>query len=320
MTYCLNLVIEDSNFSEINWGVFENVKFTDLEIYGKHKVSVNLNNKIFQKSLTNITRLLCMNFRLSNLTNLNTGIEKISFSNLSMRNIELYYFKNLIKLKHLSINYNDFNIIKNFIFEDLNKLEYLILTYNNITNIESSSFKGLYSLLVLNLNFNAILELNIDTFKIMDQSGNHLAKMINYIYLRKSKLKVIRSRLFVFDEMVSIDLSNNQIIYIEKNAFSIKNIDYLYLQGNKLSSIDEYVFHTINITLLLSIFDNKIICDCNLQWIERHTKMLEHLNNNENKNTKCYKDEELLISYIENSTCKGIFMISIYIYIYIYIY
>ena len=130
MTHCLNLWIEDSNFSEINWGVFENDKFTALEIYGNNKGSVNLNNKIFQKSLTNITRLLCMNFILSNLTNLNTGIVNISFSNLSIINIELYYFKNLIKLKHLSINYNDFNIIKNFTFEDLNKLEYL--TYNNI--------------------------------------------------------------------------------------------------------------------------------------------------------------------------------------------
>ena len=300
-------------------GVFENVKFTALEIYGNNKVSVNLNNKIFQKSLTNITRLLCMNFILSNLTNLNTVIEKISFSNLSIQNIELHYFKKLIKLKYLSIQLNDLNIIKNFTFEDLKKLEYLTLTENNITNIESSSFKGLYSLRVLDLNYNAILELHIDTFKIMDQSGNHLAKIITNINLRKSKLKVIRSRLFVFDEMDSIDLSYNQITYIEKNAFSIKNILYLNLRGNNLSSIDEYVFHTINITLLLSIFDNKIICNCDLQWIERHTKMLEHLNHNANKNIKCQKDEQLLTSYIENSTCKGIFMISIYIYIYIYI-
>ena len=309
MTHCLNLWIEDSNFSEINWGVFENVKFTALEIYGKNKVSVNLNNKIFQKSLTNITRLLCMNFRLSNFTNVNTGIEEISFSNLSLRNIELHYLKNLNKLIHLSITLNNVNIINNFTFKDLNKLEYLNLTQNNIKNIESIAFKGLYSLRVLDLNYNSILELHIDTFKIMDQSGNRLAKIITNINLQKSKLKVIRSRLFIFDEMDSIDLSYNQITDIEKNAFTIKNIVSLKLQGNQLSSIDEYIFHTINIMLLLSIFDNKIICNCDLKWIERHTKMLEHLNHNANINIKCQNDKQLLTSYIENSTCKGIYMI-----------
>ena len=307
-TNCAVLNITDSNFSEINWGNSENIKFTELEIYGYNQISVNLNNKIFQKSLKNITSLLCRDFILINITNLNTGIELISFYNLSMRNIELHYLKKLIKLKHLTIHLNYFNIIKNFTFEDLKKLEYLTLTNNNITNIESSSFKGLYSLLVLNLNFNAILELHIDTFKIMDQSGNYLAKTIININLRKSKLKVIKSRLFVFDAMESIDLSYNLITDIEKNAFSIKNIQYLNLQGNKLSSIDEYVFHTINITLFLAIYGNKIICNCNLQWIERHTKMLEHLNYFLNENIKCNKYEQLLTSYIENSKCKGIYM------------
>ena len=307
-THCAVFNITDSNFSEINWGNSENIKFTDLEIYGYNQISVNLNNKIFQKSLTNITRLLCMNFKLLNLTHLNNGIEQIYFSNLSIRNIELHYFKNLIKLKHLTIHLNNLNIIKNFTFENLKKLEYLILTYNNITNIESSSFKGLYSLRVLDLNFNTILELHIDTFKIMDQSRNHLVKIITNINLHKSKLKVIRSRLFVFDVMESIDLSYNQITVIENNAFSIKNILYLNLRGNKLSSIDEYVFHTINITIVFDIFDNKIICNCNLQWIERHTKMFEHLNHFFNKNIKCNEEEQLLTSYIENATCKGIYM------------
>ena len=216
---------------------------TDLEIYGNNKFNFNLNTKIIvYKSPNNIIKLLCMNFKLINVTNLNTDIKEISFYNLSMRNIGLHYFKNLNKLHHLTITSNDLNIIKNFTFEDLNKLEYLILTYNNIQNIESSSFKGLYSLRVLYLNFNAILELHIDTFKIMDQTENRLAKVLTNINLQESKLKVIRSKLFVFDEMDSIDLSYNQTTDIEKNAFFIKNIVYLNLQGNKLSPIDEYVY------------------------------------------------------------------------------
>ena len=314
---CANIAIYDSNFSQMSWDFFKNVTITELEIYGEGQVSVNLNNKFFQKSLTNITRLLCMNFSLSNLTNLNTGIEKITLSNLSMRNIELHYFKKLIKLKYLSINFNVLNIIKNFTFEDLNKLEYLILTNNNIENIESNAFKGLYYLRVLDLNYNSILELHIDTFKIMVQSGNRLVKHITNINLRKNNLKVIKSRLFVFDHMYSIDLSYNQITKIENNAFYFETILYLNLQGNHLSSLDEYVFYTINIKSLLSISDNKIKCNCYLQWIGTHTKMWKYLNNTVNENITCYKDNQLLTHYIENVQCsrKGIFKISIYIYI-----
>ena len=59
----------------------------------------------------------------------------------------------------------------------------------------------------------------------MNRLGNSLVKNITFINLQINRLKVIKSRLFVFDEMESIVLSDNQITTIENNAFSIKNID-----------------------------------------------------------------------------------------------
>ena len=270
-----------------------------------------MDKTIFQKSFNKIKTLDCRNFKLINLTNLNTDIYRIYLYNVYLREIELHYFKNLKKLYFLSITYNSVNTIRNYTFIDLNELVYLVLQNNYITHIECGAFSGLYYLAYLDINYNAILGLHTDTFKIMNRLGNILAKNISFINLSESKLKVIKSRLFIFDKMESIDLSYNQITTLENNTFSIIFINYIYLEGNMLSSIDEYVFHNININLLLSIFENIITCNCDLHWIVKHEKMLGHLNNEENANIECNNDTQLLKDYVENSTCistKGIYI------------
>ena len=206
---------------------------------------------------------------------------------------------------------NSVNTIRNYTFIDLNELVYLGLIENNITHIESGAFSGLYYLDNLDLNYNAILGLHADTFKIMNRLGNILAKNISFINLFESKLKVIKSRLFVFDKMELIDLSYNQITTLENNSFFIIFIKDIYLEGNMLSSINEYVFHNININVSLSIFKNIITCNCELHWILKHEKMLGHLNNKANANIECNNDTQLLKDYVENSTCistKGIYI------------
>ena len=285
-------------------------------------VSFDMNKITSQKSFNNMITLYCSNFMLINVTNINPDISNIYFTNLYLREIELHYFKNLNKLIHLSVQTNNINNIKNYTFMDLNELIYLVLSKNNITHIESGAFAGLYYLKILNLAYNSILVLHTDTFNIMNRLGNSLVKNITFINLYTNRLKVIKSRLFVFDKMESIDLSYNQITTIENNAFSINNIDSILLLGNRLSSIDEFVFNTLNIKLLLDVYNNTITCNCELRWIKNHKKMLNHLNRGNNGYIKCHKDTQLLTDYINNLTCntsKGIYIIYIYIYIYIYI-
>ena len=266
-------------------------------------------NDTFGIILQTISRLECRNFRLQNFPHLNAEMIQIIFDNMYMRQIELYYFKNLTKLQLLKVSGNDINTIKDRTFTDLEQLEMLILNKNNITNIESDAFIGLYKLIRLELTNNAIVNLHVDTFKIMDCSGTNLTGNLIYISVRKNEIKVIKSSLFVLRGMTTLNLAYNQITMIENNSLP-NNIDSLYLEGNHLSSIDKRVFYEINIKKL-TIFENEIECNCNLNWIENHSKMKVHLNNGENQYMKCYKDTQLLKTYIEHVICitiKGIYI------------
>ena len=290
---------------------------SELLITSSYDVSLVLNASIFKKRFRYITILYCINFTLVNFSNINNNIEYILFERLNIHYLELHYFKNLNKLTNLSIIFNNISVIQNCTFNDLHKLNHLNLTENNIEHIESRAFAGLYSLVVLDLNFNSILELDIHTFRITNNLGNSLTKTIQYIKLQGSKLQIIKSRSFIFDNMTSIDLSYNQINIIEKNGFDIKTISIINLKGNTLSMIDIHVFSSIIIIDILFLFDNDIKCDCELHWIKNHTEMLKQLNQQTNIDIQCGTIQ--LLEYIEYLNCpsaKG----NIYIYIYIYIY
>ena len=128
-----------------------------------------------------------------------------------------------------------------------------------------------------------------------------LTKTIRDIRLRKSELHIIESRSFIFDNMSSIDLSYNNISSIEKNAFDIKIIEIIHLEGNKLSTISRQVFCSIHIIEILNLSDNEIECDCGLYWIKNHTNILNHLNKKENKDIQCGTLN--LLKYIEDMNC-----------------
>ena len=299
----------------------QDLNITQLYIYGKLYVNLTLNGLLFQKQLTNITKLVCADFRLISFTNIYNNINVIHFTNLQIQHLEFYYFEKLYELTNLKIIYNNISVIQNYIFSDLNKLNKLNISHNNIAYIESKAFTGLHTLVLLDLNFNSILELHVNTLKITNILGFNLTKTIRYINLKNSALQIIKSRSFIFDNITSIDLSHNQITLIKKNAFDIKTISIINLEGNKLYTIDRHVFFSINVIGLLMLFDNNIECDCRLNWIKYHTKMLTNLNNAVNKNIQCGKYH--LLEYIEYNNCsstRGKLYIYIYIYIIYYIY
>ena len=288
---------------------------TQLSIYGYDDVSLNLNAELFQKKLKNITTLKCRQFRLINFNNVNINIKYIQFSSLSIQRIEIHYFEDLHELTYLNIRHNNISIINNDTFKDLHKLNELFLVYNNIIYIESRAFVGLYKLVMLYLNGNSLLVLDIHLFRITNMLGFDLTKTIRDIKLRNSELKIIKSRSFIFDNMTSINLSDNKITSLENNAFEINIIEIINLQRNKLSTISRQVFFTINIIEILNLSDNELECDCGLYWIKNNTKMLNHLKKIVNKDMTC--GQNMLLKHIEYLNCyflRG----TLYIYIYIY--
>ena len=264
----------DSSFLSNYKKQIDNPENYNLIVYGyktKKLKNFTFSNDIFGIILQTISRLECRNFRLQNFPHLNADMIEIVFDNMYMRNIELYYFLNLTKLKALKVAGNDINTIKDLTFTDLEKLEFLNLNKNNIKNIESDAFSGLYILISLDLTHNAIVNLHVDTFKIMDRSGTNLSANLIYINIGENDIKVITSSLFFVQEMMILNLSYNKITIIENNSLPNK-IGSLHLESNHLSSIDKLIFYDINIKKL-TIFENKIECNCNLNWIVNHSKI-----------------------------------------------
>ena len=286
------------------------------------EVSLIVNGSLFQRRFAKINILKCLEFKLLNFSvNINNTISYIVLHEMQIQRIELHYFKKLNLLKHLKIRNNNINVIQNFTFKDLNNLYKLNLSNNSITRIESGAFVGLYSLVILDLKSNSILELDILTFRITNNIGINLTKTIKYITLQRSRFKIIKSKSFIFHNMDSIDLSYNQIAVIEIDAFYItKYITTLHLQGNRLSTIDSKIFFSLFNSDVVLLSGNNIACDCGLNWIKYHPKMMKNLKNIANKDMQCGKRQ--LLEYIENVNCtsnRGNLYINIYIYI-IFIY
>ena len=301
---CARLEFGDASFNVSRLDLYATAKVKRLHVTAIHRraVSLTLNAAIFRGAFESIEILRCENFELIDFKGANTAaLKRIVFSNLRIRRIEKHYFRNLRKLERLSVVLNNINKIENYAFKGLGELTTLNISNNNISIIEPSAFVGLYRLMSLDINRNSILELGSRTFSIANAVGSRLTRTIKNINLKKSRLKIIESGSFIFDEMNTIDLSHNRIAVINKNAFDVKSILYLNLEGNRLTAIARNVFHDLNIEIKLILFNNEIVCDCELRWIRNHDEMRTQLRSYENKDIRCGNVE--LSRYIEDMKC-----------------
>ena len=172
-----------------------------MDISANQTLDIDLDFTKFEFPFDNIDTLGFNNFKLINISNINTNITYLIFNNVSWTSIKSYYFTDLINLHTLHIFRNNISIIHNYTFKDLINLLDLELHLNNITYIETGAFYGLVRLGYLNLDSNALVELNMDTFNIYNK-----IKIFEYISILKNPIKSIKSGIFISNNINTLHL------------------------------------------------------------------------------------------------------------------
>jgi len=139
-------------------------------------------------------------------------------------------------------------------FSNLKMISNLNLSSNNLTTINSNQFSNIQSLLKLNLANNQIISIENNTFC----NFSSYTDIYPELFLQSNKLTIINSKHFTNIKFLSrLDLSKNEIFYIEDYSFPILN--YLRLDFNNLTIINSKHFSNIRMLYQLNLSNNKII-------------------------------------------------------------
>ena len=274
-----------------------------MDITANQTVNIDLDFTKFEFPFDNITKLGFYSFKLINVSNINTHVTYLIFSNVYWTSIKSYYFTDLINLHTLNILRNNISIIHNNTFKGLIYLSYLDLHNNNITYIETGAFYGLIRLEYLKLDSNALVELNMDTFNIYNK-----IQIFEYISILRNPIKSIKSGIFISNKINSLHLSNNYINIIDINAFNMK-LKILKIH----STIAQNMFVKLKKIKIDTLLNHTIMCNCHTfnSFQTFNHSILKLMNISKHYYIGCLQLESV---YMTCTNTKGK-----YIYIYIYI-
>ena len=201
------------------------------------------------------------------------SIESNSFVNLAhlefldlsfndMKCVTAKIFAGLISLKNLNLESNQISYIEKDSFIALSNMFILNLESNLLKQFDKSLFSGLKSLITLSLSSNQLetdtivnLERSIALNKPLDHKS---VSNSNYFYLIMIGLNVLKitDRIFStvkypLDNLVSIDLSYNQLKLIDENFFrGLFNLTAVNLSCNQIERIAATAFKGIKLVKL----------------------------------------------------------------------
>ncbi|KAG7175438.1 Leucine-rich repeat-containing G-protein coupled receptor 6-like 1 [Homarus americanus] len=146
-------------------------------------------------------------------------------------------------------------VLSQELWGDLQFTQVLIMD-NKITHVDNKAFNSSASTLTfLNLDNNLI--------SYYVTSGIDDLPKLSTLVLKRNRIPIIFTNAFNYSSLGVLDLSSNIIDTIGKNAFAaLDNLQYLYLNRNLLTSIDEDCFHFFNHNpvnyLTIDLSSNKI--------------------------------------------------------------
>lgn len=189
------------------------------------------------------------NFTLSQFENL----ENVNLSEMNLSLISRFEFEKFANLYHLNLSKNKIERINeaDVACETLTDLD---LSFNYITWIDPNSFVKLISLTLLDLKNNRIkifnIYLNSMVFSNLNLNGNAFLKEINILSGDEN----------VLSQIEVIDFSSNSLNSIDFNQMTSSDckLKELYLNRNRIKSINPRYFTNFNILLLLHLDSNSI--------------------------------------------------------------
>ncbi|XP_058178234.1 slit homolog 1 protein-like [Anopheles ziemanni] len=241
--YIRSLHLSYNNIASLDHGVFDNLITLEVFAMDGNKLS-SIPNELFK----NAKNLIALSLASNNLQRIddNSFLYNIQLEIVNVTNNQLYHFdlsriRNLFeadvshnKLEKLElpsfVEYLDasHNEIKEVIEKKGNTLKDLALSHNNLST--TAWLKSFKKLVTLDLSHNEIEDITSDDFK-------QLQKL--------TKLKLNNNRLFTFvikdaDIMTSLqilDLSHNELIFVESNYKQFKILHELYIHHNSIVAL-----------------------------------------------------------------------------------
>ncbi|XP_013396777.2 toll-like receptor Tollo [Lingula anatina] len=199
--------------------------------------------------------------------------------NISYLNKDAFYGLDLLEVLDLSeLTVNELNghpysfNLKKLKLQDLPQLQILDISSNNAylhCDIQSADyFKGMPNLRALHMHRNRLWLTNAPTLLVMFQS------LHNVTFLELSSNVLSELPVGMFDSMVrlrTLRLSRNILRTIPKGLFkNLNQLHTLVLSFNYISNIQDGAFDGLISLRVLKMGNNKLICDCNIRWLQQY--------------------------------------------------
>ncbi len=181
----------------------------------------------------------------------NLYLSTIFLDSNKIESIQIDNFIHTIYLSEIFLKSNLIVDIQDNSFSKLNFLNYLQLSFNKLTNLTARTFFGLTSLNSLDLDNNQIEFLEPDSLVFLTS--------LNYLNMSKNKMRSIE---VTFPKDIAfIDLSYNQITFINKEnlkASSLNKLIKIALQNNQIKAIHYDLFASFIFIKTFDLNNNSI--------------------------------------------------------------
>lgn len=194
------------------------------------------------------------------------ALEQITLENNDIRKIDREAFVNLPQLVRLNLANNSISELHDNGFVELTKLEELRLELNMISVLAKEYFKGLENLKSLKLSYNDVNYVGATVFADLWS--------LQMLFLDSNKIEKLDERAFDgLSNLRHLHLENNRLVTLESGTFtSVSSLAVLNLDGNYLETLSynhivPLMDNLVNASSLLSVRDNRFVCDCRLAWV-----------------------------------------------------
>ncbi|KAJ8031911.1 Insulin-like growth factor-binding protein complex acid labile subunit [Holothuria leucospilota] len=262
MTKLNFLNLTGNQFTELSENFFNSLEKV-FNLYMDYNKLKSLPEGIFKP----LRSLLTLNFACNELENLQQNIfdplDKLLFMNISynrLTEIKSGTFAHQTLLRSLYLNGNRLKILPEDLLSNFTRLLSLDLSYNNLAELPENLLNNLRN-----------TKRNADNITI-DLSHNNLRQLsaklftrfhgFEYLSLSHNKLTVLPPGIFKNVLLVrTLDISHNQLVNLSRDLF-INNIsrphwlNTLFLQGNRLTFLDNNIFHGLPNLKSLCLFHN----------------------------------------------------------------
>lgn len=174
----------------------------------------------------------------------------LSLSSNSILSLEDNLFANALLLETINLSNNGIVTVSTAAFAGLSNLQELFLYSNEIVTLSGAVFAPLTSLVYLDLGSNAIVDINLDLSNL-----EHLRAL----WLEYNAIETIGNNSIVSPSLLSLYIYGNTIRSLSDYVFDdLPSLTTLSLGSNQMQEISENAFFGLSQLQILSLYDNEI--------------------------------------------------------------